>query len=423
MVDKLSLRIRIFLFFAALAGGVLIAIGAGFFAAMRRVTDPDVINVLVIQDFISGFLGLGIIAWVWFLFDIHVAKAIEGLAGAIRARAHADVDGEIDRDHARYLGDLAPAASAAVMTLAETRNALAESVARETTRIANDKLKLEALLSDVPLAVLLCTGRHHLAFYNGVAQEVLDAGKAHLGLDRNLFDFLRDGPVRQAHARLMKTDSPDAATEFICTTQTGNRRLAARMRLVGEGTPEAPCYVLTLRDVTAELALHGRQEALLNEVFERVRPPVAALQTARTALNGEAGAVETLVPALESLTGTIDELGERFEATRTDGWPLAPVRSEDLAARLARRLSARGLTSEQVADPLTLRCNAFDVVALMEHLGRRVDAALGGAALSVAVRRDAPGASLHLGWQGAAVGEGDLASWLEEPLDEGDSSL
>jgi DNA polymerase III subunit epsilon len=79
---------------------------------------------------------------------------IEALAGSLRARAHADTGGEIDARPARYLGDLAPAASAAALTLAETRNALAEAVARETTRLSGEKARLEALLSDVPVGVL-----------------------------------------------------------------------------------------------------------------------------------------------------------------------------------------------------------------------------------------------------------------------------
>ena len=61
------------------------------------------------------------LALVWWLFDAHVARPIDRLAGALRARAAADLPADLDRDLARYLGDLAPAAAVAAQTLAETR--------------------------------------------------------------------------------------------------------------------------------------------------------------------------------------------------------------------------------------------------------------------------------------------------------------
>jgi DNA polymerase III subunit epsilon len=151
MLQRLSLRIRIFLFFALLAVAGVVALTIGLTLGYRRLGTPETLNAFVQGGIVAGFVILGVVTWVWYLFDVNVAKAIERLAGMIRARSSADISGELDRETARYLGDLAPAVAGALANLSETRNALAESVARETTRLATEKARLEALLSDVPV--------------------------------------------------------------------------------------------------------------------------------------------------------------------------------------------------------------------------------------------------------------------------------
>lgn len=112
--DKLSLRLRVFLIFAGLALGVLAVIGAGLYAASERLTQsgvaflgqaaPGSVDALALAAVIACFGALGLIVWVWYLFDHNVARPIESLAGGLRTGA-APAQGE-----GRYLADLAPAA-------------------------------------------------------------------------------------------------------------------------------------------------------------------------------------------------------------------------------------------------------------------------------------------------------------------------
>ena len=91
MIQGLSLRLRVLLFFAALAGGAMVAIGLGIWFALARFPALAAeVNALVQIGLIAGFLITGLIAWVWFLFDTNVARPIDLLAGALRARAHSD---------------------------------------------------------------------------------------------------------------------------------------------------------------------------------------------------------------------------------------------------------------------------------------------------------------------------------------------
>jgi len=423
MLTRLSLRIRIFLFFAALLAGALVALATGLTLGYRRLGNPEVLNAFVQGGIIAAFVIAGLIAWVWYLFDMNVARPIDILAGALRARAHSDVTGAFDAAIARYLGDLAPAATAAAQSLAETRNALAEAVARETTRLTDEKARLEALLSDVPVGVLLCSGDHALAFYNGQAVDLIGAGSGAPGLDRTLFDYLREGPIRLAHDRLIATGDPDAASDLLCTTVSGARVMAGRMRLMASEGGAIPGYVLTLRDVTADMAREARREALLAEVFDRVRRPAANLSTLLEVMPEGDAAPGRLDRALRQevthLAKVVTELSRRHDESRDDGWPMAMTRDSDLLEGVKARVEAEGFPVTTATADLLLRCNGFEIIALLSGLATELGREGLARAFHVAVQEDGTGGMIRLDWQGAALPMGQLGLWLDRPLETG----
>jgi DNA polymerase-3 subunit epsilon len=422
MLQKLSLRIRIFLFFAALALGALIALGVGLSLGYRRLGTPETLSAFVQGGVVAGFVILGLVTWVWYLFDTNVAKPIDILAGALRARAHSDATGVMNAAIARYLGDLAPAATAAAASLEETRNALAEAVARETTRLNAEKERLEALLSDVPVGVLLCSGDHQLVFYNGQAVDLMGAAGAP-GLDRKLFDYLRAGPLRLAYDRLVATGDEDAASDLLATTVAGARVLAARMRLLPVEGGAASGYVLTLRDVTADLAAHARREALLSEIFDRLRRPAANLTTLLGVLPEGApppAAMETaLRQEVSLLSQAVTDLGRRHDEGRSEGWPLALTRASDLIDGLRAKMEADGHTVETEVAPLILRCNGFEVIGLLDALALRLSQAGHARHFRVTLSEDGVDAMIRLGWAGRPLSVTEMERWLAEPLESG----
>ncbi len=429
MLERLSLRLRVALFFAALAVGSVAAVAGGVVLALRRlgpVPDPAASAALLQAGLVAGFVIVGLIAWIGLMFDQNVARAIDRLAAGLRARTHAEIDAQLDQSPGRYLGDLAPAAAAVTAHLAETRTALAEAVQRETTRLSAEKSRLETLLADVPVGVLLCTGGHQIVFYNGQAVDLLGAGAAP-GLARNVFDYLREGPVRQAYARLADANDSDAVSDLMCATVAGTRLLAARMRVLARRDPGVPPgYVLTLRDISGDIAAHTSREALLAEVFDRVRRPAASLQAMLGLLAEEAGSTADLPPQMalmllqdvRSLTGAVAELGARYDAGRTDWRPLAQTRAADLMDSLRARLEAAGLALEIDAPDLILRCDGFSLVALLAGLIERLAGAGHAQAFRVVLEEeDGPGARIDIEWHGPALGVGTLEGWLAEPLD------
>jgi DNA polymerase-3 subunit epsilon len=404
MLTRLSLRLRIFLFFALLAlGGAGLVIG-GLTIGYLRLGDPDALNSFVIAGLVAVFAIGGLTTWIWVLFDEHVARPVERLAADLRARAHSDVDRGIDPAVARYLGDLAPAADAVATNLTETRNAMALAVGRETARLTAEKTRLETLLAEVPDGVMFCTPTHMIALYNGHTRDILGDSEA-LGLGRPVSGLLRMGPILQAYERLAASGR-DEGTDILVTTRTGARLLEARLRLLrleGQET-EGAGYVLTLRDVSDDLRVQAERAYLLNHLLERVEATLPALP------EGEA---KTALSALAT------ETAERKARTDTQWWPMEALTAADLGAGLAARLKRKDVTLGCRLDPVHLRCDGFAVTRMLERLALDwTNTGATGLTLTLA-SVGADDAVLSLEAQGPAPAPTQLQGWLATPLSPG----
>jgi DNA polymerase-3 subunit epsilon len=277
MLESLSLRFRVFLFFAFLAGAGVIAVCAALYLGYRQLGSGEAMSAFVTSGVVAAFLILALVTWVWMLFDENVAKALESLATDMRARAHADIERDLDQKKAKYLGDLAPAAAAVTSNLNDMKNGLAQAVMRETTLLAAEKKHLEALLCDLPTGVVLCNADHQVVFYNGRARDLLQP-LGGIGLDRCLATVLDAAPVEAAYAQLM-AQPRESCADMRLDLDGGRLRLGVGMRLV-EPLPDsalAPGYVLTLRDapmVDAPCAapIHMPREAAFDFDLLHARP-------------------------------------------------------------------------------------------------------------------------------------------------------
>lgn len=427
MIQRLGLRLRILLFFAALAAGAVAAIGLGIWFAVERFPALAAETAALVQiGTVAGIVTLGLIVWVWFLFDQNVARPIDLLAGALRARAHSEVDQPLETAVARYLGDLAPAARAAAASLAETRSALAEAIGRETARLTQEKARLERLLSDVPVGVMICAGDHQLVFYNSQAAEFLGAGSLDVtdqpGLARSVFGYLREGPLQDAYRRLVETGQVDAASDLLCTAIRGNTLLAGRMRLLaGEAGGTAPGYVLTLRDVTQDFAVSARREAFISEALERISRSVAGIATLRAVAeeSGEAALADTLEREVDRLVAMLRGIAEANQARRPETLPYTMLRGEDVLDSIRARVEREGLTVEVRPGALMIGCDAYALVGLAGLICGEVVRMSGTRALQLRLDEEFGGASLRIVWRGRPLGMAALEHVLDQPIDPG----
>lgn len=166
MFKNLSLRTRIFLFFALLAlGSVLITITALWFS-YQRLEKQELISAFINAGLISTFGILGLSTFIWLLFDENIAKAIETITTQLRTHSHSDNSKTLEPKSARYLGDLQPAASAITKQLSENQNLTAENIARKTAQLESEKQQLSTLLSEIPLSVIMVGNNNQILLYN-----------------------------------------------------------------------------------------------------------------------------------------------------------------------------------------------------------------------------------------------------------------
>lgn len=219
-LERLGLRLRIFLFFALIAGGgaAIVAGAAAFGHAKLDELDPGA--AIAASAAIAIFLLVGLVLAVWLLFDEHVARPLTALAADLRAKAHADVATGIDTRLGRYLGDLAPAASAVASDLSRTRAAVSEAVARETARLSQENARLAAILEVAPFGVVAASRDGRIALYNGRASALL-GGPTFVGLGRPLppalaADLASASDASPGGARLVTIPPDGGAGEAIC---------------------------------------------------------------------------------------------------------------------------------------------------------------------------------------------------------------
>ncbi|MFK7835018.1 MAG: exonuclease domain-containing protein [Sulfitobacter sp.] len=173
MFTRLSLRFRIFAFFCLMALGAAMLAGVALWFGWSRGYAGLPAGPFVTAFVLFALLNTGLAVGIWLLFDENVAKPINKLAADLRLRAHSGVDGPMEVEAARYLGDLAPAACALTSTLSSGVMDTATQVARETERLRAQSEKLTALLTEIPVATLLINPAHEIVLYDGQAADVL----------------------------------------------------------------------------------------------------------------------------------------------------------------------------------------------------------------------------------------------------------
>lgn len=403
MFTQLSLRLRIFLFFAFLAVATSALAIAGLTLGYIRLGEDHALSAFVIAGLIGLVAIFGLTTWVWVLFDENVARPVERLAADMRARAHADVDREIDHAPTRYLGDLGTAAAAVTANLTETRNAMAMAVGRETARLSLEKSRLETLLAEVPDGVLFCTPDHSVVLYNARAVDILGHTEA-LGLNRPVRHLLMPGPILQAYTRLLEAGETEGA-DILCATRRGARLLEARIRLLyleGQET-SGPGYVLSLRDVSKDLKVHAERATLLDRLIDAADAALPALPE----------------PQKTALSETVANIAARKAATDTQWWPMEALPLGDLGAALRARLARKDVALSVDLPTRRIRADGYAITRMLERLalgwsGQGATAftlrlaQLGDSAVTLSLESNAP-----------APDRADLSDWLSAPLSPG----
>jgi DNA polymerase-3 subunit epsilon len=266
MLTRLSLRLRIFLFFSLLAVGSIAVIVAALWISYQRAGLPALLDPLVFAGLLSSFAILGLCAAIWLLFDEHVAKPIGALASQMRVRAHGGVSRAIDAKIAQYLGDLAPAAAGLAGQLGDATLLSARNIAEETARLEAEKARLTALLSEVPVATVMLGPDHRIVLYDAQAAAVL-AQIAHPRLNACLFDYLDQVALEAAYKQMVKTGKE---VQAMVSGRDGAQSYTLRLKPLGEGEG----YILIFDAAIAEIAPEAARPLIFDfDLLDRPQRP------------------------------------------------------------------------------------------------------------------------------------------------------
>ncbi|MEX0286668.1 MAG: PolC-type DNA polymerase III [Paracoccaceae bacterium] len=173
MLTDLNLRLRVFLFFCFLAVAGAGLAGLSLYFGWSRAEGELPSTAFVTAFVLFAFLNTAVVVAIWFLFDEHVAKPIITLSAKLRLQAHSGGEPVLPHSPARYLGDRAPAASAIAQTLGDSKVELDSLVEQETQRLRDERERLTALLTKIPMATILLNPDLEIVLYDGQAADVL----------------------------------------------------------------------------------------------------------------------------------------------------------------------------------------------------------------------------------------------------------
>lgn len=419
------IRARLMWRFAGLAVLAVVGIVATHVMAWRWIDAPQAARPLLMSGVLLSAAAVGVLVWLWLRIDEQVVLPLRMLANTLQTAVHAETepDAQTIEQVRAAPGAVGPAAADLLLALGESRRAARAERALAAADADQQKHRLAAVLQDLDEAVLICSPAHRIRLLNRAAVSLL-AGNGEIGLGRSLAEGLAPGPLQHAWERLCSAARRGEATttQAVCASQDGNRLFQCRISLLGAATPgeAAPGsdgYLMSMRDITHELASHVAQDGLLTEALALGRETAARLQArlSRQALSGPAVPAE-VIEQVQQLSARVQALGEARQRVAASHWPMEDVHVSDLLDEVTRR--AEGRVACRIDDALVLHCDGLSVIALLGHLvARLAPLDRDGCCTLTAIEVRGHGL-LEFSWRGRAVTAEETAHWQADALPE-----
>ena len=317
------------------------------------------------------------------------------------------------------------------------RRDLDTRIAEAGAKLAEERNRLAALMSELAEGVLVCNAEGRILLYNGQARALFAAGAAGagdalVGLGRSVFALIDRQQIAHAleklERKLIPGDAPPT-TRFVTATPAGRLLKVRAAPFVGSGGAVAG-VVLALEDVTALLEQEASRRALLQALAADARAPVANIRAAAENLSAFPDMEESrrehfvAIVADESraLSHKLNEALREYADALKARLALEDIRAIDLleVARL-RVESSLGIVAsfDAVDEGLWIRVDSFAFVQALAFLAGRLSEDYGVRELRFAARAAGGHAELDIGWSGAIVGSDALSLWEGEPMQIG----
>jgi DNA polymerase-3 subunit epsilon len=352
-------------------------------------------------------------------------RLARGLRAVVESRS-SDPDAAAVR--APMLGDLPEACDALVTALRGTRREARKAAQSESAHVEAQKAWLESVLQGLSEGVFVCDPQHRIMLYNAAAVELLDAPDR-IGLGRRLGDLLDLSALLHGLHRLEdrhRRDPQEAAglsAPFVCVSADGKRTFQGRMALLVDGAQAVSGYLVTLVDMSGEVALLAKGDEVRRALTRDIRGMVGNLRAAAETIAGHpempaadrAAFEAVLVEESVRLSDKIDGIGREIRGHMLGRWPMADISSADLARLLDQNVAEDGLSVTLIGTPLWLRGDSLSLIRALEFVLRRLAEETGAKTFDLEPMLGDTRVYLDLAWRGAPVPEGVLESWLDRP--------
>lgn len=435
----MSPRRRFALWLAACYVGTLalIAVAALTIAAGQPAQDQELIWRLLE----ARAPALSFLAALWLvLVGAAVAWIIRRYVTAVRALSEqtrvvlANPGYRVAPGEAPELADLAAEINRLAGAHEELRRDLDTRVGEAGAKLAEERNRLAALMSELAEGVLVCNVEGRILLYNEQARALFASGasapgKVLVGLGRSVFALIDREQIAHALEKLERQIKPGEAppnTRFVVATAAGRLLKVRAAPFVDSGGAVAG-IVLALEDVTALLDQEASRRALLQALAAEARAPVANIRAAAENLSAfpdmDAERRERFVAIVaeesrrlsQKLNAALREYADALKAHLA----LEDMRAVELLEVACQRIaSSLGVAARlgAVDEELWIRVDSFAFVQALAFLAGRLREDYAVRELRFAARAAGDHAELDMGWSGAIVASDALSLWESEPM-------
>jgi DNA polymerase III subunit epsilon len=376
----------------------------------------------------GGALAVAVLGGMMWLTAIRMMLSpARRLARGARALAESRLSEQpvpVPANHA--LGDLPGAVEALADALAGARREVRKAMQSATASMDEQKAWLETILQGLTEGVLVCNRQHRIMLYNQSLLSTLGRPER-VGLGRSVFDLLSRAPLQHTLDRLERRHHSEEqaggngrSTGFVCSTQDGQNILHGRMALMLDRAGEISGYLITLTDISDDIALLGSGEAVRYTLTRELRGTVANLRAAAENLTQfpdmdsaqRANFTRIVLSESTTLSTTIDQLAGQISGHLLGRWPMADVLITDLVNCLDQTLA--DLEVSVVGIPLWVHGDSLSLMQALEHLIRKLSQVTGESQFDIETMLGDKFVYVDISWQGTPIPAGQLENWLDE---------
>lgn len=420
----------------AVAAVTVIALWVILLESGLGAVSPDAVNLALVLTILLA-AGYGAI---WFALNRLVIEGARMLAAETEMATHGQAGAQVNAERYADLAPLPSAINALGDRLTSARQDIDRAVAQSTAEMAEQSSRLAAVLRDLHEGVIVCNLRHQILLYNQTAVGLLH-WTGELGLGRSLFRVMLAEPIQHTLERLSlrlrdlqaasDSDTEELVAPFIGGSRDGRTMLQSRMSLIlrerdDAERPEVTGYVVTFSDATSELASLGQRDALLRQVTEGLRWPIANLRAMLETLadtpdmggDDRRHFEQTMLTECNALSNRIEEISAAYKGAIAGSWPLTDLHSANVINLAKLRIEAHsGHTLTMTGLPHWFHGDSYTLVVLLDFLIERLHESTGLDSFDLSADAAAQWVYLDIAWEGEApLSAATVEAWKDLSL-------